>query len=299
MIERGVSVSKLNLYLKVVALRPDHYHELNTLFLPLARPADEIVIDYNANSGIHVSCSQAQLPKDLDNLAGRAALAYADATGITPSWLIRIEKRIPIAAGMGGGSSNAGTVLRMLNEHFDLVSPRDLVQLALTLGADVPFFLHPGVAIGSGIGEKLRRVDGMISPPPLLLVNPRFPVSAKWAYMHLNPAQMGVDDEKKLARLIEGLRVGDPQLVAENLHNDLSFALYEKFPLLRMLRKLMLESGALGVEITGSGPTLFAVCESFESRHRVVTELRTQFSEEMLAIFEDIPCVPIEQHDEV
>ena len=112
MIEREFSQSKLNLFLKVTARRPDGYHELETLFLPLPYPADVITVDYDGAPGIRVTSSLPGLPENLENLAGRAALAYAEAAGILPSWTIHIEKVIPVAAGMGGGSSDAGAGLR-------------------------------------------------------------------------------------------------------------------------------------------------------------------------------------------
>lgn len=293
MIEREFSQSKLNLFLKVTARRPDGYHELETLFLPLSYPADVITVDYDGAPGIRVTSSLPGLPENLENLAGRAALAYAEAAGILPSWTIHIEKVIPVAAGMGGGSSDAGAVLRRLNGHFKALPENELARLALTLGADVPFFLYPHVSVATGVGEVFRPVEGMVSPPPLLVVNPNFPVSAKWAYTHLDPARIGNGDREKLEKLVRGLREGDAAMVAGNLHNDLAFALYEKFPLLRMLRDTMKEAGALNAEITGSGPTLYAVCETVEIRRQVAQRVRERFAKETATVFENIPLSPI------
>ncbi len=293
MIEREFSPSKLNLFLKVTARRADGYHELETLFLPLSYPADVITVDYDGAPGIRVTTSLPGLPENLENLAGRAALAYAEAAGILPSWTVHIEKGIPVAAGMGGGSSDAAAMLRRLNGHFKALPEKELARLALTLGADVPFFLHPHVSVATGVGEVFHPVEGVVSPPPLLVVNPNFPVSAKWAYTHLDPARIGSGDREKLERLIRGLREGDAVMVAENLHNDLAFALYEKFPLLRMLRDTMKEAGALNAEITGSGPTLYAVCKTVEIRRQVAQRVRERFTGETAAVFEDIPLSPM------
>jgi len=268
------SRSKINLYLKTLRRRPDRYHEIETLFLPLDAPADRITLDFTDAPGIRVASSLPGLPENLENLAGRAALAYADMAGISPAWSIRIEKVIPVAAGMGGGSSNAAAVLRLLNDHYAKLPEKDLAALALTLGADVPFFLQGRVAVATGIGEIFRYPAGELTAPPLLLVNPRFPVSSKWAYCNIDPVHIGADHSGKLDRLLAALRNNDPQGVAENLHNDLAFALYRKFPLLSILRDFMLEHGALNAEITGSGPSLFAVCPTASA----VASLKTALS---------------------
>lgn len=294
MIAEVKAVSKLNLFLKVTSRRPDRYHEIETLFLPLGFPADRIEIDFDAAPGIRVSSSLPGLPENLENLAGRAALAYADAAGLRPAWTIRIEKQIPVAAGMGGGSADAGAVLSLLASHFGRVSKEDLAALALTLGADVPFFLAPRAAVATGVGDRITPIDGELIVPPLLAVNPRFPVSAKWAYLNLDRGRIGEDPERRLPRLIEALRAGDAETVASQLHNDLAFALFDKFPLLRQLRDFMNANGALNSLITGSGPTMFAVCRTLDDRARLAARLRETFSPETLTVFEEIPAGPME-----
>lgn len=272
-----LSKSKINLFLKVVKRRPDRYHEIETLFLPLDTPADRIEIDFDGRPGIRVSSSVPGLPENLENLAGRAALAYSDMAKIPANWEIRIEKEIPVAAGMGGGSSNAAAVLRLLNDRYGALSEGMLSELALTLGADVPFFLHGRPAIATGVGEVFRYPEGELFAPPLLVANPHFPVSAKWAYTHLAPEHIGADDSGRLKRLLEALRHNDPAGVAANLYNDLAFALYEKFPLLGILRDFLCENGALNAEITGSGPSLFAVCATAEERDELARALSAAF----------------------
>lgn len=294
MIAEAKAVSKLNLYLKVTARRPDRYHELATLFLPLGCPADRITIDFDAEPGIRVKSSLPGLPENLENLAGRAALAFADAAGLRPAWSIRIEKQIPVAAGMGGGSADAGTVLAMLATHYTGVSKAELAALALTLGADVPFFLAPRAAVATGVGDRIAPIEGTLTIPPLLVVNPHFPVSAKWAYTNLDRARIGDDPERRLPRLVEALRRGDAETTAALLYNDLAFALFEKFPLLRELRDFMNANGALNSQTTGSGPTMFAVCRTIDDRARLAARLRETFSPETLTVFEEIPAGPME-----
>ncbi len=279
------SRSKINLYLKTLRRRPDRYHEIETLFLPLDVPADRISLDFVNAPGIRLTSSLPGLPENLENLAGRAALAYSDMAGIPAAWSIRIEKAIPVAAGMGGGSSNAAAVLRLLNDHYGKLSEKDLAALAVTLGADVPFFLQNRPAIATGIGEIFRYPAGELIAPPILVVNPRFPVSSKWAYCNIAPERIGADRSGRLDRLVEALRGNDPKGVAENLHNDLAAALYKKFPLLSLLRDFMLEHGALNAEITGSGPSLFAVCPTAESRTSLAHAVADAF--ESVSVFEN------------
>ncbi len=279
------SPSKLNLYLKVTGKRPDGYHELETLFLPLREPADEVEIAFDAASGIRVDGGPL-LPRDLDNLAGRAADAYARAAGIVPAWSIRLEKRIPVAAGMGGGSSNAATVLLALNERYGKLSPAELAAAALTIGADVPYFLDPRPAVARGVGEELTPVPGEFAPLHLVVANPRFPVSARWAYRNLDPARIGPSPAGELEALLAALRRGDAEAIGRNLRNDLAHAAFAKFPLLELIRRRMLECGAAGAAMTGSGPTLFAVTATPELRRQVAEGLAAAFSPETLTIFE-------------
>ncbi|MBO5307526.1 MAG: 4-(cytidine 5'-diphospho)-2-C-methyl-D-erythritol kinase [Lentisphaeria bacterium] len=283
--ERELSAAKLNLFLKVTKRRADGFHELETLFLPVSSPADRITVDFDGEPGIRVRSSQPGLPENLNNIAGRAALAYAEAAGIAPAFDIFIDKQIPVAAGMGGGSANAGTVLRLCDARYKAIPAEELSALALTLGADVPFFLNPRLARATGVGEIFEYPQGEFRIPPLLIVNPCFPVSAKWAYQHLSAEHIGEDKENRSGKIIDALRRGDAETFAENLHNDLAFALYEKFPLLRQLKEFMCRNGALNAEVTGSGSTLFAVCRNTEELHRVRQTLRENFSPASLRIW--------------
>jgi 4-diphosphocytidyl-2-C-methyl-D-erythritol kinase len=283
---RGLSVGKLNLFLKVTKRRVDGFHELETLFLPVHSPADRITVEFESSPGIRVHSDLPGLPENLNNIAGRAALAYADAAGIEPAFDIFIEKHIPVAAGMGGGSANAGTVLRLCNDHYRAIPAKELAELALTLGADVPFFLNPRLARATGVGEIFDYPQGEFQNVPLLIVNPCFPVSAKWAYQHLAAEHIGEDTAGRADKIIAALRSGDAEMFAANLHNDLAFALYEKFPLLRLLKEFMCRNGALNAEVTGSGSTMFAVCRTAEDRGHLRKTLEEKFSPESLRIWE-------------
>ncbi|MDD3886664.1 MAG: 4-(cytidine 5'-diphospho)-2-C-methyl-D-erythritol kinase [Victivallaceae bacterium] len=291
----GRARSKVNLYLKVTRRRPDRYHDLASLFQPLEEPFDRIAVETGGAPGVRVTSSLPGIPCGLDNLAGRAALAYAEAAKLPVAFDIFIEKNIPVAAGMGGGSSDAATVLAMLEKEFHRLGAGPLAELALTLGADVPFFLEPALAVARGVGEKLVKPSGRFLPPPLLVVNPLFPVSAKWSYTHLDPELIGVPPAGELERLLAALQSGDAAGVAKGIRNDLAMALYKMFPLLTGLRELMLAHGALNAEITGSGPSLFAVCADFEGRDHLADELKRQFSPELVRVIGNIPSNVIDQ----
>ncbi|MFA7231232.1 MAG: 4-(cytidine 5'-diphospho)-2-C-methyl-D-erythritol kinase, partial [Victivallaceae bacterium] len=131
--------SKINLLLKVTGRRADGYHELNTLFVPLKTPSDTITLEFSLDNGVSVDCSDESVPSGKDNICAQAANAYAEKTGISPGWKIHIDKHIPVAAGMGGGSSDAAAVLNLLNNHYRKLSPSELAKLAVAIGADVPF----------------------------------------------------------------------------------------------------------------------------------------------------------------
>lgn len=135
--------SKINLFLKVTERCEDSYHNIETLFMPLDNPADNIQIDFESCTGISISCGTPGVPCDQRNICWKVADEYARQYDITPSWNIYIEKNIPIAAGMGGGSSDAAAVLRILNEHYEKASNKELAVIALNCGADVPFFSIP------------------------------------------------------------------------------------------------------------------------------------------------------------
>ena len=176
MIKTSRSGCKINWYLKVTGKRENGYHDIVTLFQYLDSPSDTIEFDFAAAPGIKVSCDNLSLPQDLDNLAGKAARAYALAAGLAPCWRIFIKKEIPSAAGLGGGSADAGTVLRMLEEQYGLLGKEKLLEIAAKIGADVPFFLSPGLVLAEGVGEKMTAFPLPEKLPPFLIVFPETPV---------------------------------------------------------------------------------------------------------------------------
>ena len=273
--------SKINLYLKITARRPDRYHELESLFLPLQNPADDIAIDLEALPGaVTVGCSDVLLPGGLENIAGKAADLWAKKSAVMPHWDINIVKNIPVAAGMGGGSSNAATVLKLLNEHYG--NPLDapaLAAAALELGADVPFFLTPQPAVMRGIGEIAEELDFELPQLPIVLIAPGFPVSAAEGYSLMTPEKISPMSDDLRTRIMQCLRQSKLEELSSLLFNDLQDGVFRKYPLLDILKNSALASGALGCWMTGSGPTLFALYANKEAARNACSSLQKSYPE--------------------
>jgi 4-diphosphocytidyl-2-C-methyl-D-erythritol kinase len=256
--------AKVNLYLKVVGRRPDGYHDLVTVMQPLSL-ADELVLTLGG-TGVVLECNRPDLPVDTGNLAVRAALAFREAASETFGVHLKLRKNIPVAAGLGGGSSDAAGVLRGLNQlrGRPLAAGR-LHQLARSLGADVPFFLLDGPAWGEGIGDRLSPVR--LPETWFVLVNPGFPVSTAWVYASLEPPFRGPD---------ETLR---PRLEHEPpagwLHNDLESVTLRRHPELAALKQALRREGALGTLMSGSGPTVFGLFSDAQGAVEAATRLKT------------------------
>ena len=274
---RIFSCCKINLFLQVTGRREDNYHTLQTLFLPVKNVADVIDCSFDAAAGIEVNSLQPDVPSGRDNLIYRVAEKFAVAAGIDASWRFTLDKRVPVSAGLGGGSSNAAAVLRALNDHYKLLNRTQMHDLAVSVGADVPFFLDAVPAWAGGIGDKLEAVNASYPPLHLVLVNPGFPVGVRWTYSQLDPAKFAPADAGTKNKLTAALLAGDVSTMAALCRNDLGEALWSKFPQLALLKKCMLKSGAACVQVSGSGPTLFALCGSKEIQAAVAAGVRAEF----------------------
>lgn len=277
---------KINLRLKVTARRPDGYHELDTIFCPLEFPCDRLGIDFESAKGISLLCNSPEAGDERSNLAFRAAERYAEVTGISPQWQISLEKNIPVAAGCGGGSSDAAAVLTLLNNRYQQLSDTALAELALTLGADVPFFLKRRPLRATGIGERFEEFPLPEKMPEIMVVYPGFPVSAKWAYQALETQYIGVGKMITPADYLAAFADPGDADWDELLRNDLAFALWKKFPLLRLLKEFIAERGAWGVQISGSGSSIFALFGDAASASECAGALRrSEFNTPYTRIF--------------
>jgi len=264
--------AKINPYLRVTGCRADGYHDIETVFLPLHDLTDRVSITSARRGQLTVSCRAPGVPDGEDNLAWRAAAAFAQAAGVEPAWRIDVRKDIPVAAGLGGGSSDAAAVLRLLHALHPVLDEAEILSLAARLGADVPFFLNPRPALARGIGDRLEGLP-MRRPLPVILIFPDFPVSAAWAYSHWQPDPAPAS----LPSLLSALRCGNVTRIRPNLANDLAPAACAKFPLLRMVRQALLDHGLEGGAMTGSGPSLFAFLDQPEDGPRLLAALARKF----------------------
>lgn len=254
------AIAKINLYLDVMGRRSNGYHEIATVFMPLAAPVDVITLTAGSPGELDVTCGHPGVPAGPENLCWKAATAFAQEARLEPAWRLSIEKRIPVAAGLGGGSSDAAAVLLALDGLYPgAVQSGRLAGLAARLGADVPFFLHPEPALGRGIGEILspvtcgRRLE-------LVLANPGFPVPAAWAYAHRG--RVPVPAAPPLEDMLAALTGGHAAAVAALTYNALEYAVLDKFPFVRLLCEALLEQGCLCAHVSGSGPTVFGLCQT-------------------------------------
>jgi 4-diphosphocytidyl-2-C-methyl-D-erythritol kinase len=257
--------AKINLWLEVLGKRADGYHELSTLMLPVG-VYDRVEISLTPR-GISMECSDPDLPTDSANLAWQAADCYLRAAGMKTGVHITLEKQIPVGAGLGGGSSNAGAVLGILDQLLahPLSSPR-LHTVARRLGADVPFFLRPRAVLATGIGEQLRVVSGLPSYP-LLLIKP--PVFVGTAGIYGRLALTRGESRINMENFMEC-----PWNVQPFMENDLESVTARDCPVIAQIKQWLLENGAIGALMTGSGPTVFGVFGHIENAQTAEVEAR-------------------------
>ncbi len=257
--------AKVNYRLDVLGKRPDGYHDLR-MVMQRVDLCDEVIITLNDAPGIRVTCGKKGVPDGPGNIAWRAADALLQLSGKAVGIDIAINKRIPVAAGLGGGSSDAATVLMGVNELLGLkLSDERLMEIGVKLGADVPFFIFKKTALAEGIGEKLTAMESM---PALwvVLVNPGIHVPTAWVYQNLILTTKAADS------IISGSYSSVAE-VAELLSNDLEPVTCGKHPLLNELKAMLLEAGAAGSLMSGSGATVFGIFEDEAVAQKAATEI--------------------------
>jgi 4-diphosphocytidyl-2-C-methyl-D-erythritol kinase len=255
--------AKINLWLEVIGKRADGYHELSTLMLPIG-VYDRVEI-LPLQEGIVLECVHPEVPQDGRNLAWRAADLLLRETGQEFGVHLRVEKHIPVGAGLGGGSADAGAVLGLLNQWLPEPLPASRLEtLACSLGADVAFFLYRRPALATGIGERLERVDG-VPQYPLVLIKPPILVPTGGVYQRLTltrgQSHINLSDFKERPWEVQGF-----------LENDLETVTLVDHPVIAEIKAWLLGHGALGALMSGSGPTVFGVFPC-QDRAREVGEL--------------------------
>jgi 4-diphosphocytidyl-2-C-methyl-D-erythritol kinase len=263
MMEEVLSPAKINLFLHVTGKRSDGYHELYTLMTCL-NFGDRLEFDFTV-PGVSVRCDHPDVPEDGSNLVHRAATLFFDAFSRRgssgegrPGVRVVIHKKIPVGAGLGGGSSNAATTLLVLNRRFDSPFSLDaLMAMGLRLGADVPFFIHGGPAFARGVGEKLSHCDSLL-PYHVVVFFPGFNASTPLVYKNVDFALTKQQKSNNNALLNEH-EMGKVFDIKGFLHNDLEEAACRSYPDILSVREEMADFFPEGLLMTGSGSSFFAL----------------------------------------
>jgi 4-diphosphocytidyl-2-C-methyl-D-erythritol kinase len=272
---------KVNLLLNILGKRADGFHELETVMQPV-NFCDKLVFERGGNE-IKLSCSDKSLPVNSKNLVFRAAADFLSATKISDGVKIHLEKKIPLAAGLGGGSGNAATTLLALNELFGQpLAPEKLNEIAATLGSDIPFFLQNKPALAVGRGEKIQPLENFpaLNGKAFLLIHPGFGISTPWAYQNLARFPKALNGEKDRAqKLISLLQTPDLITAAAEFYNSLEAPALEKFPILQLFQEFLRSNGALAALMSGSGSTTFAICETVSAAGSLAEKFKSHFGE--------------------
>lgn len=264
---------KINLVLEVLRRRPDGYHAVRTIMHSLEL-ADTLTIT-GGDRGVRVTCDHPGVPENEGNLVHRAARLLAETAGIEPAVHIHIAKRVPVAAGMGGGSSDAAAALRGLSRFWNLrPDSRKLASLAARLGSDVAFFLRGGCALGTGRGERIypwQAVPGMW----VAIVNPGVPVSTAEVYKKLN---LQLTSQKNYINLMRpAIYRKNPIKISQNLFNQLENVTLTMQPVIGRIKEELTACGVLAAMMTGSGPTVFGLLPSRAAGETVLKTLGARY----------------------
>lgn len=278
-VERN-SPCKVNFILNILGRRADGFHELETVMQPV--PVFDSIACEKAAAGIQLDCGASDLPTGPENLVHRAAEKFLNAAAITSGVRLWVEKRIPVAAGLGGGSGNAATTLLALNELFGTpLSKERLVALASELGSDVPFFLQDQPALALGRGERVTSLQ----PFPalrgmwIILIHPGFGVSTPWAYKNLARFRTALNGQPGRAQRLIDLLGHSLSAAAPDFYNSLEAPVLEKYPLLAMFQEFLREHGAPVAMMSGSGSTTFALVPGKAAADELIAKFSRKFGD--------------------
>ena len=270
--------AKINLHLDVVSKYENGYHEVRNVMQSVSL-CDDVEVALNEEGKNSLWCNIPTVPTDEKNIAWRAANLFFEKCGLSLGADIRINKRIPVAAGMAGGSTDGAAVLKALNELCgNPLSESELLELGGRLGADVPFCIKGGTGYADGIGAQLHDFAKM--PPCYLVVAcGNEGVSTPWAYSTLDALYLdfaeGVYEPADIGRLESALRSGDVRKMAQSMYNIFESAIEPHRPEVTKIKASLIESGALGAMMSGSGPSVFGIFEDVERARAAVSSLET------------------------
>lgn len=266
--------AKINLNLHIICQRQDGYHELSTRMQKVDL-CDWVTVEKLPGEGVSFNCSESSVPDDETNLAVKAARLFLAETGKVKEFAVSIKliKNIPVAAGLGGGSSDAGTVLKMLNELCEFpCSQEQLIGLGKQLGADVPFFVtEKSAVVAEGIGERMVEATDLRGYW-ILLANPPVKVSTRWAFENY-----ALTSTRKTSK-ISGFQNSDSGAFSlDQMHNDLEQVTEKRYPVVDSLKRNLIDNGASAAMMSGSGPTVFGLFpendRSEKDKYRLVEEI--------------------------
>lgn len=272
---------KVNLLLNILGKRSDGFHELETVMQPV-NLFDELTFERGGN-GVQLSCSEKSLPVNSKNLVFRAAKNFLKAAEISGGVKMHLEKKIPLAAGLGGGSGNAATTLLALNELFKnpLVAEK-LFEIAASLGSDIPFFLQNKPALATGRGEKIQPLENFpaLDGKAFLLIHPGFGISTPWTYQNLARFPEALNGKSgRAAELISKLQINRRPAVADGFYNSLETPAFEKFPILGLFQEFLRANGSLVALMSGSGSTTFAITKNVSAAESLAEKFKSKFGQ--------------------
>ncbi|MTI48872.1 MAG: 4-(cytidine 5'-diphospho)-2-C-methyl-D-erythritol kinase [Firmicutes bacterium] len=261
---------KINLSLDVLRRREDGYHDLRMIMQQIDLK-DTVMIENIDEDKVIIESNNIHVPTDSSNLVYKAWKLICEKYNIKKGIKIYIKKNIPIAAGLAGGSSNAAAVLKGLNILWDLrLTQGELMSLGLKIGADVPYCIMGGTALAEGVGEKLTALSSF-KDRHILLANPGVTVSTAYVYNNLDLSN--VEERPKTNELIKAIEADNLMFVANNLVNLLETVTIKRYPIIADIKQKMIEKGALGSIMSGSGPTVFGIFDNKEVMQKCKKEL--------------------------
>ena len=255
------ALAKINLVLDVLRRREDGYHEVKMIMQTIGLH-DDLEIRKTKTPGIQVKTNLYYLPTNENNLVYKAAKLLMDEFQIQDGVSIQLKKRIPVAAGMAGGSSDGAAVLWGINQMYGLgLSMQALMERGVRLGADVPYCIQRGTALAEGIGEKLS----VLPPMPkctILIAKPGISVSTKFVYENLHANDLKPEQHPDVDSMIEAMRQKDLGLLCSRIGNVLETVTIPAYPVINEIKRTMMDNGAIGSMMSGSGPTVFGIFDS-------------------------------------
>ena len=267
------ALAKINLGLDVLRRREDGYHEVKMIMQTIGLH-DDLEIRKTKTPGIQVKTNLYYLPTNENNLVYKAAKLLMDEFQIQDGVSIQLKKRIPVAAGMAGGSSDGAAVLWGINQMYGLgLSMQALMERGVRLGADVPYCIQRGTALAEGIGEKLS----VLPPMPkctILIAKPGISVSTKFVYENLHANDLKPEQHPDVDSMIEAMRQKDLGLLCSRIGNVLETVTIPAYPVINEIKRTMMDNGAIGSMMSGSGPTVFGIFDSPVAAKQAVKAVR-------------------------